>query len=205
MPRVEPLRRQDLAQYETTLASVEKALGVLPNSTLTMGRNPAVMKAFAELNAIVMQEGQVGVGLKQMVASVVSSAAGCTYCHAHTSHVATRRGVDESKIEALWDFETSELFSEAEKAALRVARGAGLTPNAVTDEDMEDLRSHFTDDQVVEIVAVIANFGFLNRWNDTMATELERSPLAWAREHLAGGGWQVGKHRPTGELEPIEP
>jgi alkylhydroperoxidase family enzyme len=118
--------------------------------------------------------------------------------------VATHRGVDESKIEALWDFETSGLFSAAEKAALRVARGAGLTPNAVTDEDMEDLRSHFTDDQVVEIVAVIANFGFLNRWNDTMATELERSPLAWAREHLAGRGWQVGKHRPTGELESIE-
>jgi hypothetical protein len=69
---------------------------------------------------------------------------------------------------------------------------------------MEDLRSHFTDDQIVEIMAVIANFGFLNRWNDTMATELERSPLSWARERLAGRGWQVGKHRPTDEAGSIE-
>jgi hypothetical protein len=66
--------------------------------------------------------------------------------------------------------------------------------SAVTDEDMSRLRDHFDDDQVVEIVAVIANFGFLNRWNDTMATQLERSPLTWASEHLRDTGWEAGKH-----------
>lgn len=167
---------------------------MLPNSTLTMARHPALMKAFAALNATIMGEGQVSTGLKQMVASVVSNSAGCRYCHAHTSHVATRRGVDETKVGALWEFETSPLFSPGERAALRVARGAGVAPNAVTDEDMETLRSHYNDEQVVEIVAVIANFGFLNRWNDTMATQLEQSPLNWAQEHLSPQGWQPGKH-----------
>lgn len=196
MPRIDPLDRADLPEHEATFASVEDALGVLPNSTLTMARWPELMEAFAHLNAVVMAERQVGGVLKQMVAAMVSSAAGCSYCQAHTFHVAEKRGAEEEKLAALWEFETSPLFDDAERAALRVAQGAGCVPNAVTDDDMAELRRHFSDAQVVELVAVMAGFGFLNRWNDTMATELERSPLAWAQEKLAGAGWEAGAHAP---------
>ncbi len=196
MPRIDPLRRADLPEHEKTFEAVEKALGVLPNSTLTMARWPELMRAFAELNRVVMAEGRVSGVLKQMVAAIVSSAAGCTYCQAHTAHVADRRGAEAQKLAALWEYESSPLFSDAERAALRVAQGAGCVPNAVTDEDMEELRRQFSDEEVVELVAVMANFGFLNRWNDTMATELERSPLAWAGEKLAHTGWEAGAHAP---------
>ena len=196
MPRVRPVERADLPHHEETFQAVEEALGVLPNSTLTMARWPELMQAFAQLNAVVMAERRVSGVLKQMVAAAVSTAAGCAYCQAHSSHVAQRRGADQEKIAAVWEFETSPLFSEAERAALRVAQGAGVTPNVVRDEDMAELLRHFDEEQVVEIVAVISNFGFLNRWNDTMGTELERSPLAWSREHLARAGWEPGKHQP---------
>lgn len=194
MPRIEPLPRQSLPQHEDTFRAVEAALGVLPHSTLTMARRPELMEAFARLNAVVMADGEVDGVLKQLVATVVSSAAGCVYCQAHTSHVAEQRGADARKLAAVWEFETSSLFTDAERAALRVARGAGLSPDAVTDQDMTELKRYFDEDQIVEIVAVIANFGFLNRWNDTMATQLERSPLAWATEHLQDHGWTAGKH-----------
>jgi uncharacterized peroxidase-related enzyme len=196
VPRIEPLHRKDLPEHEPTFMAVEDALGVLPNSTLTMARWPELMEAFANLNAVVMGTGRLSPILKQMVAAMVSSAAGCTYCQAHTSQVADHRGAEQEKLAALWDFESSSLFTEAERVALRVAHGAGCVPNAVTDEDMAELRRHFTDEEVVELVAVMANFGFLNRWNDTMATELERSPLSWAREHLVQAGWDVGRHGP---------
>jgi hypothetical protein len=45
-------------------------------------------------------------------------------------------------------------------------------PNAVTDAHFAELKKHYTDAQIVEIVAVISLFGFLNRFNDTTATEL---------------------------------
>lgn len=196
MPRIEPLDREKLPEYEETFTAVEDALGVLPNSTLTMARWPQLMTAFAELNAVVMGEGRISGVLKQMVASMVSSAAGCTYCQAHTAHVAERRGADEQKLAQLWQFESSALFSDAERAALRVAHGAGCVPNAVTDEDMEELRRHYNDEEIVELVAVMANFGFLNRWNDTMSTELERSPFAWATDRLHASGWEAGTHAP---------
>lgn len=195
MPLVPPLRRSDLPNHEETLTSVERALGVLPNSTLTMGRWPELMDAFAELNAVVMADGAVSGQLKQLVAAMVSSAAGCNYCHAHTSHVGLQRGLAAERLERLWEYESCDLFTEPERAALRLAQGAGTSPSGVTDEDRAALRAHYDDRQIVEIVAVIANFGFLNRWNDTMATTLEQSPLAWAQEHLANAGWEVGKHR----------
>jgi alkylhydroperoxidase family enzyme len=125
---------------------------------------------------------------------VVSNAAGCRYCQAHTSHGAEVSGVSAEKIQAAFEFETSALFTDAEKAALRVALHAGMVPNAVEPEHMDALREHFSDKQCVEVVAVISLFGFLNRWNDTLATTLEETPRAFAAETIAGAGWEVGKH-----------
>lgn len=202
MPLIKPLRRQDLAQHEATFKMVENALGVLPNATLTMARWPELMDAFARLNAVVMADGAVNAHLKQMIAATVSSAAGCSYCHAHTAHVGLQRGLASEKLEQLWEFEASALFSDAERAALRVAQGAGLSPSGVADGDRDELRKHYDERQVVEIVAVIANFGFLNRWNDTMATTLEASPLQWAQSHLEAAGWTAGSHAPDPTTAP---
>jgi alkylhydroperoxidase family enzyme len=103
-------------------------------------------------------------------------------------------GVSPEKEAALWEYETSDLFTAAERAALHVARGAGQVPNAVTDEDFDELKKHYSDEQIVEILAAISTFGFFNRYNDTLATELESSPLQAAKEILEPRGWDVGKH-----------
>jgi hypothetical protein len=57
-----------------------------------------------------------------------------------------------------------------------------------------ELRKHWSDEQVVEIVGVVAMFGFLNRWNDTFATPLEDEPLEFGEKHLTAHGWDAGKH-----------
>lgn len=194
MPRLPTRSRADLPEYEPLFQQVEAHLGVLPNSTLTMAHRPEIMTAFAALNEAVMGPGTVDVGLKQLAVLMVSSAATCRYCQAHTSQVAKERGVAQEKIEAIWEHETSPLFSAAERAVLTVAEGAGHVPNTVTDDQFAALREHFTDEQVVELVAAISVFGYLNRWNDTMATTLESSPLAFAAQSLGPSGWQVGKH-----------
>ena len=67
-------------------------------------------------------------------------------------------------------------------------------PNAVTDADFAELKKHYTDAQIVDIVAVISLFGFLNRFNDTLATKLEASPIEAGKRFLAKKGWSVGKH-----------
>jgi alkylhydroperoxidase family enzyme len=114
---------------------------------------------------------------------------------AHTAGAALRLGIDEAKFDALGEYRSSPLYTEAERVALDFARAAAAQPNEVTDPLMDRMRAHWSDDQIVEIAATVALFGFMNRWNDTMATPLEAEPLEVGEKHLAGWGWEVGKHR----------
>jgi uncharacterized peroxidase-related enzyme len=169
-------------------------LGLVPESLLTMARRPGIAAAWARLAGEVTGPGTVDRGLKQLVAYVASATYGCRYCQAHTGERATRFGVDPDKLHDAFEFETSDLFNDAERDALRLARDAALVPNQVTDRHFERLSRHFTEEQIVEIIAVIAMFGWLNRWNDTMATTLEAEPRGWAERELTGAGWEIGKH-----------
>ncbi|MPZ41620.1 MAG: carboxymuconolactone decarboxylase family protein [Rhizobiales bacterium] len=170
-------------------------MGFVPNSQLIMQRKPKLLKAFAALSAAVNDpEGKVPNNFKRLIGHVASRSAGCQYCMAHTAEGAHKQGIDDQKLDAVWNYQTSPLFTPAERAALDVAVAAGNVPNAVTDEMFLELKKHWTEEQIVEIVAVIAIFGFLNRWNDTMATPLEAEPTHFAEGHLVQHGWTIGKH-----------
>ena len=193
-PRLEPLP-PDPALKEQFEAS-KKSLGFVPNSLLIMQRKPKMVQAWAQMTAAVWDpESKVDRGFKRLLAHVASRAAGCQYCMAHTIEGAMHFGVEENRVAAIWDYQTSPLFTEAERAALDVAVAASSVPNAVTDEMFIQLRKHWSEEQIVEIVGVIAVFGFLNRWNDTMGTPLEDEPLAVGEKYLARRGWTPGKHR----------
>jgi len=114
---------------------------------------------------------------------------------AHSAGASLRLGIPEEKFDAVWDYRTSPLFTEAERVAIEFTVAASSQPNDVTDELFARLKRHWTDGQIVEIVGVIALFGFLNRWNDTMATPLEEEPTRIGEKHLAKRGWSVDKHR----------
>jgi uncharacterized peroxidase-related enzyme len=172
-------------------------LGLVPESLLTMAYRPRMAAAWATLTAEVVGEGEVPRELKQLVAYTASTAHGCRYCQAHTAHSAHRLGVPLEKLDSAWDFENSDLFSDAERAALRLAYDAAQVPNEVTDAHFDELKKHYSNEQIVEIMGVIAMFGWLNRWNDSMATTLEATPRAWASESLTSSGWEVGRHGAT--------
>jgi len=197
MPRVTPKTREELSDLEDVFERAEQALGFVPNSFYLMGRRPEMLRAFSRLSReVIGVPGRVSQDLKWLIAHIASRAAGCQYCMAHTAGSANKAKSEmEQKIDAIFEYERSELFSDAEKAALTVAQAAGTTPNMVSDADMENLKIYFDEDQIVEIVGVICLFGWLNRFNDTMATYLEQEPLEFATQHLAASGWEVGKHK----------
>ena len=194
MQRVPALEREELGEFESYFELVERTMGFVPNSMFTMGRRPEILRGFVELAGSVLGPGQIGGELKQLVAFVASNAAGCRYCQAHTSHNAVRQGASVEKLLAAFDFATSDLFSEAERAALRLANDAAIVPNAVSGTHFEGLQKHFTPNQIVELVAVVSLFGFLNRWNDTIATTLEQPALSFASGTLSEKGWRPDKH-----------
>ncbi len=199
MARIEPLSRQDLPQFEDGFAIVEQTMGFVPNSMFTMARVPGLLEGFQALAFAVMGNQLVPRPLGQMVAQVASTAAGCRYCQAHTGHTAERLGVAPEKLADLWTFESSPHFDDAERAALRLALHAGSVPNVSTEEDFVECRKHFDEAQIASIVATISLFGYLNRWNDTMATDLEPSPTEFGETVLADAGWEIGKHAGAGD------
>jgi AhpD family alkylhydroperoxidase len=198
MARIKPIPRPELAEYEQGFAAIEAFMGFVPTSLFAMARVPHLLDGFTPLAGTIFLNDLLPVELKQLIGNVVSAAAGCRYCQAHTAAHAAHLGVDPTKLAELWSFETSHYFDDAERAALRLALHAGQHPNTVTDTDFDECRRYYTDDQITAIVAVCALFGFLNRWNDTMATTLEPTPHAVANQVLAPQGWAPGKHWAAG-------
>lgn len=171
-------------------------MGFAPNDVLVMAQWPELLRTLGPLVFTVWAPGEVSMELKRLVGLVCSAVAGCQYCVAHNAHGLVLEGVAPARQQAVWEFEASPRFTPAEKAALRVARGAGQVPNGVTDAELAELRAHFTPRQVAEIVAVTALFGFLNRWNATLRVALEAAPREFAAGHIARHGWKPGVHDP---------
>lgn len=196
MPRLTPLKREDLPELEDIFARAEKGMGFVPTSFFMMARRPETLRAFSKLTREVLGvPGLVPKDLKNLAAYVASRSAGCQYCSAHMGTAATDvAGVPPEKVAAAFDYETSPLFSDAEKAALSFAQAAAAQPNMVAQGDVDTLLVHFSEDQIVELLSVVCMFGWLNRWNDTMATALEDRPKQFAEENLAASGWEIGVH-----------
>lgn len=214
MSHVQPLARDSAASLAPLFDNAEQLMGFVPNSMLTMAHMPQLPVAFmliancvmggdlkaglAGMAALVPEPEEPGMGITpeliQLVAFAASIGAGCGYCQAHTSQRAHEIGVPDAKYADILRFETSDAYSPAERAAVALAFAAASVPNEATADHFTALREHFSERQIVQVVAVISLFGFLNRWNDTMATQLEASPVAFATQSLDGVDWQLGKH-----------
>ena len=172
-----------------------ETLGFCPNSVLTMQKNPAIAKAFINLNMAVMKNhGSLTSEFKRLIAFVSSNTTGCRYCQAHTIRAAERYGASKERLENIWNFEESDCFSEQEKIALRFTREASKVPVATSQEMEEELKQHWSEDDIIEMMGVIALFGYLNRWNDVMGTSLEDDAIESANQYLKEKGWDIGKH-----------
>lgn len=135
-----------------------------------------------------------GLELNLMAFTMASLTAGCVHCQAHGAYGLDGLGVDIDKITDMWAFEQSERYTDRERAALRFAMAAGAVPNAVGPSHHEDLRQHFSDAEARTLLGVVALSGFMNRYNDSLATVTDNASADWAEVHLSPLGWQRGKH-----------
>ena len=194
MPLVKPLSNIEDKETQELVTFFNETLGFCPNSVLTMQKKPHLAQAFVNLNKAVMDNaGSISSEFKRIIAYISSNTAGCRYCQAHTIRAAKRYGGEKERLEQAWDFENSSLFSEAEKVALRFTIAASSVPVSTSQELEELLQHHWDETDILEIMSVIALFGYLNRWNDVMGTSLEIDAKDSA-ESLLQNQWDIGKH-----------
>jgi uncharacterized peroxidase-related enzyme len=195
-PLVQPVDENVSDKAKEMARFYQETLGFTPNSLFTMMHRPRIATAFLEMNQAVMEnKGRVTSALKRQLAYLSSMTAGCRYCEAHAIRAAVRYGSDEDKLNNIWEYKTYGAFSDAERAVFDYAIAASSLPNAVDDAIADELRKHWDDGEIVEIAAVVALFGYLNRWNDSMGTQLETPAAEDGENLLANNGWVVGKHK----------
>jgi len=194
-PLVSPSSEKGDEAFQDLIRFFNETLGFCPNSVRTMYHRPAIAHAFIGLNKAVMEnKGNVTSSLKRLIGYISSNAAGCRYCQAHTIRAAERYGAEADQLKNIWDFRTHSAFSEPERAALEFALASSTVSNAVDDKIAEKLRLYWNDGEIVEILGVVALFGYLNRWNDSMGTELEKEAKESGEKYLKQKDWTAGKH-----------
>ncbi|MEM7668632.1 MAG: nuclear transport factor 2 family protein [Pseudomonadota bacterium] len=140
---------------------------------------------------------------------VYQLASGCGHCQVHGAYGIYELFEDDfpsdevpadampvvlDRIHALFDFERSDLFTDADKAAFRFARDAGLTDVATTPAHIEELRRHYTDREIQEIASLIVTSAWLSTAMQSQLTVTDRLSMAWALRHLTPLGWKPGVH-----------
>lgn len=194
-PLVYPLDRNASSKAAEMADFYDETLGFTPNSLFTMMHRPRIADAFVEMNKAVMEnKGRVTSSLKRELAYISSMTTGCRYCEAHAIRAAERYGSEQDRLNHIWEYKTYPAFSEADRAVFDLAIAASSVPNAVTDEISDNMRKHWNDGEIVEILGVIALFGYLNRWNDSMGTKLEEPAADDGVKYLQKKGWSRGKH-----------
>ena len=195
MPLVRPLSPESNPDVSKLAEFFNETLGFCPNTVLTMQIRPEIARSFINLNMAVMtNHGRVTSAFKRIIAWVSSNAAGCNYCQAHAIRAAERYGAEQEQLDNIWEYRTHESFNEAERTALDFSLAASQLPNAVDEELQQRMHKYWDDGEIVEILAVVSLFGYLNRWNDSMGTSIENRATESAEKYLAKSGWNKGKH-----------
>ena len=193
--RLDPLPPEHSPELKEEFDSFLKTLGFVPNSVLTMQRKPKLAKAFVQMQrALWDPDSKVDRAVKRLVAHVASRAASDAYSMAHTASGALHFGIEPAKLAAVPVYRTSPLFTAGERAAFDLAIAASAIPNAVTDALFAEVRRYWNEEEIVELLGVIAMAGFLARWNVSLTTPIEPEPNDVGEKYLAPLGWSAGPH-----------
>ncbi len=126
-----------------------------PESSAVRAHSPGAFWAFADAWDKLFRHGVVDHSIKELCRVYVSRSVKCEYCGNQRSDTARQSGMTEGKLDALMNFETSETYSERERAALSYAEAITwrLDPD---DGFWSRLARHFSEEEMVELACFIS-------------------------------------------------
>ncbi len=89
--------------------------------------------------------------------------------------MAKQIGYSIEELHALHEYETSEHFSAAVRAALRLADKMTRDMNSVSDADFAALREHYSETDIIELASTIGMFNYFNRFTTALRIDLSGS------------------------------
>ncbi len=125
---------------------------------------PKMMMAMGKFNQAVRKGKSVDERLKNLVELKGAQMIGCEYCVDLGSQICRNSGLSDDELLALPRYRQSDLFNDREKLVLDYTVAVMRTPVEVTDELFAHLKEHFSDEQLVEITALLTLVN-LDRFN----------------------------------------
>jgi alkylhydroperoxidase family enzyme len=125
---------------------------------------PKMMSGMGKFQQAVRKGKSMDERLKYLVELKGAQMIGCEFCVDLGSQICRNSGFSDAELLALPRYRDSELFTEREKLALDYTAGVMRTPVQVSDELFARMQEHFSDEQMVEITALLTVVN-LDRFN----------------------------------------
>jgi uncharacterized peroxidase-related enzyme len=172
MPRISRLDRSEVtpeiaALYDKVFAQ----RGNVPNMFRAMAHRPEIFSTMQAHFAAVLSTGTVPTRLKELIIVRTSQVNETPYCLASHTILARNLGWTDDQLTHLADWSRRNDFTPAEKAALRLAETVTRNANAVSDDQFAELRSFYTEGEIVELLCAIGLFNYFNRFNNALKME----------------------------------
>jgi len=133
------------------------------------GRSPMVFAGLSLLyGALDRKSSPIEPTLRTLITVLVSQINWCAFCVDINSATGIKRGLTGAHLAALPEFETSALFDARTKAALAYAAAITYTDRKVDADLMARLKSHFSDEAVIELTALIAFQNLSSKFNSAL-------------------------------------
>jgi alkylhydroperoxidase family enzyme len=118
-------------------------------------REPKMMRGMGKFQQAVRKANGVDERIKKLVELKGAQMIGCEFCVDLGSQICRNSGLTDDELLALPRYRRSDLFSDREKTALDYAVGVMRTPVDVSDELFARMQTHFNDEQIVELTALL--------------------------------------------------
>jgi uncharacterized peroxidase-related enzyme len=172
MPRISRVDRSEVAPDIAALYDKVFALrGNVPNMFRVMAHRPEIFATMQAHFAAVLNTGTVSTKLKELIIVRTSQVNETPYCLASHTILARNLGWSDDQLAHLADWSRRDDFTSAEKAALRLAETVTRNANALTDEQFAELRSFYSEGEIVELLCAIGLFNYFNRFNNALKME----------------------------------
>jgi len=169
------ISRLDRSQVTPEIAALyDKAFaqrGNVPNMFRVMAHRPEIFSTMQAHFAAVLSTGTVSTKLKELIIVRTSQVNVTPYCLASHTLLAKGLGWTADQLAHLADWPQREDFTPAEKAALRLAETVTRDAHTVSDEQFAELRSFYSEGEVVELLCAIGLFNYFNRFNNALQME----------------------------------
>jgi AhpD family alkylhydroperoxidase len=154
-----------------------KMLGRVANAMRVAAHAPKIAQALLGFMIPTLREeitGALDIRVKALAILKTSMLNGCAYCIGHNTALGRAVGFSDGQIAALdGDYQGSELFTPAEKAAIAWAECLTLRTYRQKPEVMAELKRNYSNEQIVEITMVSGYFNFWNRFTDSLQVDIE--------------------------------